>query len=64
MRVELLGITKSYAVIDDNDKEYIVTVMWEENTQSESYEVVDEFGDSVPKKLAYKLYEATKETNK
>jgi len=64
MRTELLGITKSYVVTDDNNKEYVVTVMWEENTQSESYEVVDAFGDSVSKELAYKLYEATKETNK
>jgi len=57
--VELTGINKFYAVTDVDGKEYIVALMGDENTGSESYEVNEVNGDEdVPQSKADELYQA------
>lgn len=56
--VELTGINKFYAVTDVDGKEYTVAVMYDENTDNETYEVTSINNEDVPEEKAGELYRA------
>ena len=62
--VELTGTNKYYAVTDVDGKEYSVAIMYDENTDSESYEVTAPDNEDVPEDKAEELYQAVLESKK
>jgi deoxycytidine triphosphate deaminase len=45
--VELTGHTRYFAVVDEEDREFLVVQFYDENSQSSNWEVMDEQGKCV-----------------